>query len=111
MSHAMTFNEFQSINARRCREVWAAELRDWTLDDWAHDLSAEVGEVSEIFVRVKQGRLPLADKRAALLSELADVICFADLMITALNANTESVVIEKFDQVSVRHGWTRAVPA
>lgn len=107
----MTFNEFQSINARRCREVWAVELRDWTLDDWAHALSAEVGEVSEIFVRVKQGRLPLVEKRTELLKELADVIAFADLMITALSANTEETVLGKFDAVSVRHNWTRAVSA
>lgn len=104
----MTFDEFQELNARRCREVWAEELRDWTLDDWSHALSAEVGEVSEVFIRVKQGRLPAVEKRAALLSELADVICFADLMITALQANTQDSVMAKFHAVSARKKWPYA---
>lgn len=108
MTQRMTFDVFQEVNARRCREVWREELKDWTLDDWAHALAAEVGEVNQVFVRVKQGRLPQTEKRAELLKELADVICFADLMITALQGNTESVVIAKFDEVSVRHGWSRA---
>lgn len=111
MTHRMTFDEFQELNARRCREVWVEELRNWTLDDWAHALSAEVGEVSEVFVRVKQGRLAPTEKRAALLSELADVICFADLMITALQANTQDTVVAKFHEVSVRHGWSQAPPS
>lgn len=109
MNHRMTFDEFQELNARRCREVWAEELRDWTLDDWAHALSAEVGEVSEVFVRVKQMRLHPTEKRAALLSELADVICFADLMMTALQANTQDTVIAKFDTVSCQRRWSRAL--
>lgn len=108
MTQRMTFDAFQEVNARRCREVWREELKGWTLDDWAHALAAEVGEVNQVFVRVKQGRLPQTEKRAELLKELADVICFADLMITALHANTESVLLEKFDEVSVRHGWSRA---
>ena len=108
MIQRMTFDAFQEVNARRCREVWSEELKDWTLDDWAHALAAEVGEVNQVFVRVKQGRLPQSEKRAELLKELADVICFADLMVTALQGNTEAVVIAKFDEVSVRHGWSRA---
>lgn len=108
MTQRMTFDAFQEVNARRCREVWSEELKDWTLDDWAHALAAEVGEVNEVFVRVKQNRLPQAEMRCELLKELADVICFADLMITALHGNTEAVLIAKFDEISVRHGWSRA---
>lgn len=107
MIHRMTFDEFQELNARRCREVWAETLANgWTLDDWAHKLAEEVGEVCRVFTRVKDGRIALTAKRPELLKELADVISMADLMITALQANTQDTVIAKFEEVSARHEWT-----
>lgn len=45
--------------------------------------------------------------RAIVLKELADVITYADALITHLGADTETVLLEKFDEVSKRVGFVR----
>jgi NTP pyrophosphatase (non-canonical NTP hydrolase) len=47
------------------------------------------------------------EARADILKEVADVICYADLLCSEMNANTGEVVMNKFDEVSKRMGYER----
>jgi NTP pyrophosphatase (non-canonical NTP hydrolase) len=111
----LTFEVFQRLNALRSKTAFGKECGHWTLNDWAVALAGEVGELCNL---LKKNRRGLAtDERFALngpfhefalhnlLSELADVMIYADLMITELGADTAVVVLEKFNEVSRRVGF------
>lgn len=110
----MEFDEFQKLSDRRCSEAFP-ECDDWDARDWAMAVAGEAGELCNLLKKVRRGDLSLEDRdtRRRLLSELADVITYSDLMITrTFNARTEDVILEKFYEVSRRVGWleTRKKP-
>ena len=108
----MTFTEFQELNARRSRETWQHDVSNsgqdspWPWQNWALCVAGEAGELCNLTKKVLRGDFPLTDAKADLLRELADIITYADLMISSLNASTENVVLSKFREVSHRLGWT-----
>lgn len=121
----LTFQEFQELSARRCREGFPT-CADWSLNDWAVALTGEVGEMCNVLKKVRRGdaiykllpRQPdwkdvdvhfAAQTKQELVSELADVIIYADLMLTMLGADTGEEVMRKFDEVSRRVGFVRPV--
>lgn len=109
----LSFEEFQALNLRRCIEKFPT-CRGWSLNDWAVALAGEVGELCN---RLKKDRLgdPAYDltgvhahhARAECLKELADVITYADLLMSLLHANTGEEIMTKFDEVSARVGFQR----
>lgn len=100
----MTFDDFQTLNARRCAEAFDPALH--SVEFFAIAIAGEVGEMANELKKVLRGDYPLAGAaRQKILNELADVITYSDLMISKLDANTENVIMEKFDEVSRRRGW------
>jgi len=109
----MSFDEFQEVNALRCATKFPS-CDDWTLNDWAVALSGEVGELCNILKKNRRGDTAYSLEgshgpatRREILKELADVITYADLMMTKLGANTGAEVLDKFDEVSRRVGFER----
>lgn len=115
----LTFDEFQSMNYERCRRAFPM-CDDWSLNDWAVALAGEVGELCNL---LKKDRRRLAtDERYMLdgpfhemarqnvLDELADVITYADLMISMLSGATGEVLLTKFNEVSDRIGYKSEAP-
>lgn len=113
-----TFAEFQSMNIERCRKAFPM-CDDWSLNDWAVALAGEVGELCNL---LKKDRRKLASDeryildgeyhelaRANVLSELADVMTYADLMMSQLSADTAEEVLGKFNEVSRRVGYGEGV--
>ncbi|MFC5861071.1 hypothetical protein ACFPT7_02065 [Acidicapsa dinghuensis] len=115
MSRAeMTFAEFQRRNIARSRIAFPT-CNDWSLNDWAVALVGEAGELCNL---LKKNRRALAtderflldgpfyeQARQAVIDELADVIIYADLMLSQLGASTAEAVGAKFDEVSKRVGY------
>jgi NTP pyrophosphatase (non-canonical NTP hydrolase) len=119
----LTFAEFQALNARRSAFHFTSSA-NWGPNDWACALAGEVGELCNVLKKVRRGDstyrlLPreahwtdvdmhhARNTRAIVLKELADVITYADALITHLGADTETVLLEKFDEVSKRVGFVR----
>jgi NTP pyrophosphatase (non-canonical NTP hydrolase) len=110
----MTFREFQKMNATREREAFP-QSADWSLNDFATALMGELGEACNLLKKVRREDFDLLTVDVAtgltvkkkILKELADVITYADLMMTRLNASTEFEILDKFDEVSSRRKWSR----
>jgi NTP pyrophosphatase (non-canonical NTP hydrolase) len=68
-------------------------------------LCGEAGELANLFKKVRRGDFTLSDARQQILNEIADIITYADLLCTSLHADTGTVVLDKFEQVSHRWGY------
>ena len=101
----MTFQEFQAMNKKRCDAVFPC--REWPVQNWALALCGEAGELANIIKKVLRGDRTLEEARADILKEVADVICYADLLCSEMKADTGKVVLDKFDEVSKRMGYER----
>lgn len=103
----MTFDHFQAINALRCREAFGhgPGADNWPLQNWALAIAGEAGELCNLVKKCLRGDFTIDSQRDEILAELADIITYADLAITHLNANTGAALAEKFDHVSDRRGW------
>jgi NTP pyrophosphatase (non-canonical NTP hydrolase) len=91
------------MNARRCREAFDPKLH--TVEFFMIAIAGEVGEMANIYKKVMRGDYPLEHVREKILAELADIITYCDLTLTKLEANTEKVLYDKFDEVSRRVKW------
>ncbi len=100
----MDFREFQSTNALRCEERFH-RVKDWTPQDWALAMAGEVGELCNLLKKVKRGDFSMEEVRDEVLKEVADVITYADLLNSCLDADTETELVSKFNEVSRRVGW------
>jgi NTP pyrophosphatase (non-canonical NTP hydrolase) len=121
MRDEMTFKQFQEMNRKRCEEAFPM-CDDWGMNDWAVALAGEVGELCNLLKKVRRGDkiyklLPrqshwedvdmhhARQTRRLVLSELADIITYADLLMSKLEANTEDELMAKFHEVSERVEW------
>lgn len=114
---SLTFDEFQSMNMERNRRAFPM-CAEWSLNDWAVALAGEVGELCNLLKKDRRGLA--TDERFLLegpcqelarenvLKELADVIIYADLMISLLSGSTGEELLSKFTEVSQRIGYTPA---
>lgn len=104
------FHEFQETNRRRCEEGFghpvAWDEPSWPLQNWALAIAGEAGELCNLVKKCLRGDFTVEEKRAEILSELADVITYCDLAVSSLGASTHATVWRKFDQVSDRIGWS-----
>ena len=103
----LEFDEFQSMNLQRCEEAFHRS-DDWTPFDWALAIAGEAGELCNILKKVRRGDFTLDAKRAEILSEIADVMTYCDLLMSRLDASTGREILRKFDEVSKRVGFERA---
>jgi NTP pyrophosphatase (non-canonical NTP hydrolase) len=107
----MTFDDFQQRNEDRCKTAFLS-CADWSLNDWLTALGGEVGEAMNIAKKIRRGDY-VGDHAAAscalseLAKEIADVIIYADLIMTELGRNTGQEVQRKFDEVSKRVSYKR----
>ena len=100
----LTFREFQALNARRCAEAFH-DPTDWPLEMWALAIAGEAGELANLVKKVKRGDFTLDSQCTAILHEVADVMTYCDLLVTFLGADTDAMLMAKFDLVSARVRW------
>lgn len=71
-------------------------------------LAGEVGEACNVVKKLERERLGLKGTRSSVSSlskELADVLCYLDLLAAKFNIDLEVAYIEKFNEVSERNGF------
>lgn len=105
----MTFRRFQQVNAQRCEEAFGhipGGAEEWPIQNWALAIAGEAGELCNLVKKCLRGDFTVESQRQAILDELADIICYADLAMTHMQANTGEALAHKFDEVSQRRGWT-----
>lgn len=88
-------------NVQRCKESFPT-CADWTANDWMTALTGEVGEAANYLKKQRRG--DGIDYSQEIANELADVVCYVDLLAAHLGIDLEEAVRSKFNEVSDRVG-------
>jgi NTP pyrophosphatase (non-canonical NTP hydrolase) len=98
----LTFKEFSEVNRKRCEVDFIHKLDSWSPAEWTNAMAGECGEACNFTKKLLRGDKGI--KIDDIARELADVICYADLVAARLGVNLEEWVIKKFNEVSDRRG-------
>lgn len=77
---------------------------DWSLSAWSNAVAGEVGEAANLIKKIERGDMTLDQARPKLARELADVLCYLDLLAMRAGVDLGAATIVKFNEVSVRTG-------
>lgn len=126
----LTFDALRDANSTRLAR-WHGDDDDWTLADWSNAMCGEAGEAANVVKKIRRtdsvlwdaqkypgdgasahaklADMPAAEARAALLenlaNELADVVCYADLLAHHAGIDLGGAVASKFNRVSAAQGF------
>lgn len=103
MDFRLTFKQFQDLMAKRDHDVFGSKCNNPEFLSIA--LAGETGEMCNIVKKVLRGDFTYKEAREDILNELADIICYAVLMMDVFNEDTGDRVVKKFNEVSARFGW------
>ncbi len=100
---SMTFNKFSHTNRKRNREYFAG-CGEWEEVDWGNAIAGECGELCNM-IKKRKRNWKEADRIAdeELGKEIADVVCYLDLLADKLGLNLEDIVRNKFNEISDRY--------
>lgn len=115
---SLTFEGLSRVNRQRCNR-WHPGFpehnkADWSGADWSNALCGEAGELANVVKKIRrleceydQGPSdpPLEDLRVMLADEMADVVCYLDLLATFYDVDLAAAVARKFNAVSERQGF------
>ena len=113
--NALAFGDLRSLNAERC-PLFKHTLTDWSALEWAGAMCGEAGEAANVCKKIKrleQGCMVRIEGMTReslvgdLAKELADIIIYADLLAAREGINLGLAVMEKFNEVSARVGYTK----
>lgn len=77
---------------------------DWTFGDWFMAMAGEAGELGNLLKKVQRGDVSLADARAEIAKEFADVLIYLDILAFRCGVSLSDATVAKFNEVSVRVG-------
>lgn len=130
----LAFEELRAANVARCN-IWHNGFpgdEEWNAADWSNAMGGEAGEVAEAIElllltvhfsnvtgkaqdvvkklrREDEGFVGNTKTREELLAdvakELADVVCYADLLACKLGIDLGESIVSKFNEVSDRNGF------
>lgn len=109
----LRFNALRGANVARLPQFKDGQGRrahthdlgfDWPLSKWMNAVHGECGEAANLIKKIERGDFTLEDKRHMLADELADVICYLDLLAIRAEIDLGEAVISKFNAVSKRVG-------
>jgi NTP pyrophosphatase (non-canonical NTP hydrolase) len=107
----LTFNTLRGANVARLPEFKDSHGRpahsfadgsDWSPGEWVCAVTGELGELANIIKKVKRGDLTMIQARSAISDELADVVCYLDILAMQVGVDLGEAVIGKFNRVSER---------
>jgi len=111
MNSSLTFKRLREANLKRCESWHPGGVTDWSLSDWAVALTGELGEACDIIKKLNRVRdeivgnkLSEDELKVELKKELADTMIYLDLLAARAEIDLADVVIDKFNEVSVRIG-------
>lgn len=113
----LTFEALRAANIARCKKWHPGGVADWSLSDWMTATAGELGEAANVIKklnRVRDGLVgnkeTLEELQRALAYELADTLIYLDLVAAAAGVDLGRAVIEKFNIVSERNGFSDRLP-
>lgn len=115
----LTFDILRAANVRRLPQFKNAHGKpahskpdgsDWPLDAWSNAALGELGEAANIIKKVRRGDLTLDEARPLLAKELADVVCYVDLLALQIGVLLGDAVATKFNEISERVGADVRIP-
>jgi NTP pyrophosphatase (non-canonical NTP hydrolase) len=94
----LTFSELRLASVKRCEKSFHT-VEDWSPTDWACAVAGEVGEACNLIKKLKRGEEINPDEIG---KELADAVCYLDLLAHRLGLDLGKCVRDKFNEVSSR---------
>lgn len=87
----------------------------WTGADWSNAMCGEAGEAANVVKKLRRAEtgwvhtvdISPSELRAALADEIADVLCYLDLLANHYGIDTEAALVSKFNRVSDRAGLSQ----
>ena len=111
MSKHLTLKEYQKRNIEHSRIAFPQCMK-WEITEWTNAMAGEAGEACNLTKKVRRGDFNLGSEievkgekmtvQKAILKELADVICYASILMSVLGADIEEEVNHKFHEVLAR---------
>ena len=77
---------------------------DWSLGEWMCATAGELGEAANIIKKIRRGDFSLEEARVDLGKELADTLCYLDILAFRAGINLSKAYREKFNAISLRVG-------
>lgn len=110
---SLSFNALRAANTNRLPEFknskgetahTISDGSDWSLGEWMNAVMGELGEAANIVKKVRRGDLTLAEAKAALADEFADVVTYLDIAAYQAGIDLGEATTSKFNRVSERVG-------
>lgn len=95
----LSFDLLRKKNVKRCEQVFH-KLDEWSPNDWVAAACGELGELANFLKKVRRGSLTMKEAKSDITKELADVVCYIDLLAARLDVDLGEAVISKFNEVS-----------
>jgi NTP pyrophosphatase (non-canonical NTP hydrolase) len=77
---------------------------EWDLSKWGNALTGELGEAANLIKKIEREDFTLDEARAELGKELADVVCYLDLLANRAGIDLGKATLDKFNEISERVG-------
>lgn len=100
---SLTLEQLNIANKLRSEHTHPAS-RNWCLGQWSNATLGELGEAANLIKKVERGDFTLDEVREELGKELADVLCYLDMLAEAAGISLDKATVDKFNEVSVRSG-------
>lgn len=110
----LTFQRMRQINAERCVRWHKGGIEEWSVSDWGVAFAGEAGEVCNTIKKLMRIRTGAQNKSAittedeamaAIGTELADTVLYADLLARRCGINLEHYIKFKFNEVSKKYDF------
>lgn len=114
----ITFRQLRDANVTRCKKWHPGFLVEteptWTGADWSNAMCGEAGEAANVVKKIRRletGTAPGPDDPPErvllemLACELADIVCYADLLAAFYGIDLDAALVDKFNAVSQRQGF------
>jgi NTP pyrophosphatase (non-canonical NTP hydrolase) len=110
----LTFDRVTTINTHRSARWHEQASEPWNGADWGNALAGEVGEACNVIKKLRRLDTNTANKKAKtradyladLAYELADAYLYLDLVADYYGINLPKAIVEKFNMVSEREGFS-----
>ena len=109
--NGLTFSKLRTANLTRCAKWHPGGVADWTPNEWLVATVGELGELASLLKMRNRERdgLPgnkFSPSQKDVADELADVAIYLDLLAASLGVDMASAIVSKFNEVSVRVGFS-----
>lgn len=110
LTNGLSFKTLRNANLARVIEYkdgkgrlsHASGVDAWSAAEWLMALTGELGELANILKKVNRGDFTTDDVKKNIEDELADVVCYLDLLAARLDVDLSRAVENKFNEVSRR---------